>query len=108
MHPEGGGVPSSCGYYPSGEACRVRAHSITPLTGRAAWRCAWSRLREDGEGLALCCVLGLLEAYAPGELTGAGLDTEIVLPLPGALHRSLAHVAGVPVEGWAVEIAARG
>lgn len=63
---------------------------------------------HDGdEGLALCCVYGLLVAYAPGELTVAGADTETVLPLPAALHRALAYVAGALVDDRVVEIAAR-
>ena len=63
---------------------------------------------EDDEGLALCCLYGLLAAYAPGELTVAGLGTEIVTALPAALHRALAYVAATLVDGRAVEIAARG
>ena len=64
--------------------------------------------REEDEGLALCCLYGLLVAYAPGELTVAGLDTEIVTALPAALHRALAYLACALVEGRAMEIAARG
>ena len=62
--------------------------------------------REDDEGLALCCLYGLLVAYAPGELTVAGLDTETVLALPAALHRALAYVAAALVEGKVVELLA--